>query len=664
MLKIVVLLFGAAAASSAVHEGYAPSHVTRLHRYDHSGLASFLQAEAAWDPTVLAEAVGHDQAKTLKQMQSNFLKMQKLGYENAKTNIEQFHKQQLELKERWEAGVKQMKENVASGVMGGLGIQFAEKLEELPFFPGKELFTAAKKRGFAEMSVAQMSELKDHRETHANAEAEAEQNADMAEANELKEAIKGKVQYNPRGADFHITQLSNLYNSQYVGPIGVGTVKKPAGCVLPAGNQVKFISNLDGKATDEEKQTCHLEEESQVWVVFDTGSTNVWVATDLCSQTPCTNKGRHRFAHLKSATFNEPAVPVNLDITFGTGELKGPQGIDDLHVGPFTIRQQTFGMIQNEIGSVFSEVPFEGIVGLAFPAMSANGVTPFFDNAIKQKVMKRNEFAFYFNADDKAGNGIFWGGVDPSFYEGEIMMFPVSKPYYWSLDLHKFLIGDTEILTGNLAEDVAKKGLKLMSKVNPFQQVLNQLPEMETKKTQLIVDSGTTYFTAEHGVYERIMRLIPAAKCSRVTEKTHPSLRYQLMDAAGKMQEFKIPADEYMVSDEKGDYCEPAFMKIDIPKKYGPGMLLGEVFMRNYFTVFQRGDGAPGDAKVGFARAKKSTETNDALRKLTHGQESFKAAHHGAILTQLNQQQTSKFHHKPGSNEGSSEIQLKLRLKK
>merc|ERR1719272_2522770 len=195
--------------------------------------------------------------------------------------------------------------------------------------------------------------------------------------------------------------------------------------------------------------------------------------------------------------------------------------------------------------------------------------------------------------------------------------------------------------------------------MNPFRQLL-KVPEAVEKKPQLIVDSGTTYFTAESGVYERIMKMIPPASCKKVTDQTHPPLRYMLKDAAGKVQEFKIAADEYMVSDEKGHRCEPAFMKIDIPKKYGPGMILGEVFMRNFFTVFQRGDGSPKSAQVGFARSKKSTETNDALRKLTSGQESFKQAHHGAILAEVGQQQTSKYHHKPGQNEGSSALQLKL----
>merc|ERR1719188_2403730 len=50
--------------------------------------------------------------------------------------------------------------------------------------------------------------------------------------------------------------------------------------------------------------------------------------------------------------------------------------------------------------------------------------------------------------------------------------------------------------------------------------------------------------------------------------------------------------------------CQPAFMALDVKKEYGPAMILGEVFMRHFFTVFSRGSGAVEDAKVGFAPAK------------------------------------------------------------
>lgn len=48
----------------------------------------------------------------------------------------------------------------------------------------------------------------------------------------------------------------------------------------------------------------------------------------------------------------------------------GSQGIDDFHVGPFTVKDQTFGLIAEEIGDAFHTIPFEGILGMAFPSMS------------------------------------------------------------------------------------------------------------------------------------------------------------------------------------------------------------------------------------------------------------------------------------------------------
>ena len=49
----------------------------------------------------------------------------------------------------------------------------------------------------------------------------------------------------------------------------------------------------------------------------------------------------------------------------------------------FKVENQTFAQIQREKGAVFSEIPFEGILGLAFPSMSAHHVTPFFDSVIQ-----------------------------------------------------------------------------------------------------------------------------------------------------------------------------------------------------------------------------------------------------------------------------------------
>merc|ERR1719171_773965 len=77
---------------------------------------------------------------------------------------------------------------------------------------------------------------------------------------------------------------------------------------------------------------------------------------------------------------------------YGTAELRGPQGADDLHLGTFSVKAQSMNLIEQEFGSSFRNLPLEGIVGLGFPEMAAEGQRPFFDTVIKQHQLKKNMF--------------------------------------------------------------------------------------------------------------------------------------------------------------------------------------------------------------------------------------------------------------------------------
>lgn len=76
------------------------------------------------------------------------------------------------------------------------------------------------------------------------------------------------------------TRLTSL-ESQYIGQIGVGSVLSPQGC-QPSGESLIYLGPAEYlNATEEEKKACHVRDESLVWVVFDTGSTNIWVSSVL-----------------------------------------------------------------------------------------------------------------------------------------------------------------------------------------------------------------------------------------------------------------------------------------------------------------------------------------------------------------------------------------------
>jgi len=345
------------------------------------------------------------------------------------------------------------------------------------------------------------------------------------------------------------TELQDMM-SEYTGFIGVGTAK---------GGGPAFEAR----------------------VVFDTGSTNLWVASVLCKEFPCSTKTAKRFYDPEMSLSQEPYIPAgqssngDIDIMFGTGELKGPLHVDTYRVGPMEVKKQPFAMIRQMTGEVFESFPFEGILGLGFRSLSFAGIEPFFDRVIQQKLLMNNEFAFYLNADHALPSALLWGGIDKDLYEPPIRMFPVVQAHYWALEL-------VDVKLGNLS--------------------LAGISDSARHVRRVILDSGTTYFTAPSDMYGAILAQTPEAPCSTVDN--YAPLKYVLRTTKGRLFELEVTQETYMIADETGDVCRPAFMKLDVNRKYGPAMILGEVFMRRFFTVFSRGDGRPEQAKVGIARAR------------------------------------------------------------
>lgn len=466
---------------------------------------------------------------------------------------------------------------------------------------------------FVPVSDLQFQALRDH---HRRASSLVQMSAESTMEDAFHRDVKAhqhvvRAQQAELGDTLPITPLERMA-SQYVGPVGVGTVVEPSGCEARGqAESLIFIPRGVGNTSSSALQNCHTTEQTHVHAVYDTGSTNIWIASDLCKEGACAKKERARYDHLHSSTYHNSLRNSMLHIRFGTGEVTGPQGVDDFHIGPFTVYKQTFGLIQTEEGCVFEQVPFEGIVGLAFKKMSANGVVPFFDNIIQQHALKNNEFAFYFSRDDAAANAILWGGVDQKFYSGDIEMFPVVEPYYWSLKLKSFKIGSEEMLG------------RATSKLGSLAQ-LGDGVSAPASDWRAIVDTGTTYFTAGRELFGDVMSKLGSAPCKQVTETSHPDMTYTLENTAGEARDFTLTNLHYMVQDSGPDpLCSPAFMEINVPREHGPAVILGEVFLRRYLAVFDRADGNDDRARVGFALSKQDDDARSRLRELTRAQGAF-----------------------------------------
>ncbi|XP_067863685.1 gastricsin-like isoform X2 [Heptranchias perlo] len=301
-------------------------------------------------------------------------------------------------------------------------------------------------------------------------------------------------------------------------------------------------------------------------VLFDTGSCNLWVPSIYCNSAPCRNHAK--FNPTKSSTFTTNRKPFNL--YYGSGSLSGYFGYDTVNVAGISISKQELGLSENEPGSTFYYAPFDGILGLSYPGVSGDGATPVFDNMLNDKLVTQPLFSVYLERNPNSQNGgeVIFGGIDSSLYSGQISWAPVIQELYWNIGLQSVLV--------------------------------NGQPTFCSQGCQAVVDTGTSEITIPYQYYDTFMQHIGAyedrnggflVNCNNIANL--PSLTFVINGA-----DFTIPPSAYII--RSNGYCIPWFEPsyVPPPTRDGPLWILGDVFLGEYYSVFDRGNN-----RVGFAQA-------------------------------------------------------------
>mmetsp|Transcript_10523 Transcript_10523/g.20220 ORF Transcript_10523/g.20220 Transcript_10523/m.20220 type:complete len:336 (+) Transcript_10523:1909-2916(+) len=304
-------------------------------------------------------------------------------------------------------------------------------------------------------------------------------------------------------------------------------------------------------------------------VIFDTGSANFWVNSALCEEDSC--EKRAAYDHTKSKDFEE--LDEYLEVEFGTGIVEGVINQDTVTVAGIVIRAQRIGEITDEVGDVFAASKFSGILGLAFPSMAAFDFQPVFDNLMAQQALPSNIMSFFYSLDPTEHSSLTLGAVDHSKFQGSLTWIPLIKSleYYWLIKIDDVRIGDKSL-------NVCKGGCRAA------------------------VDTGTSLLTAPSGAMLSMMEEIDI-DCKALYNA--PDIVYVINGV-----DYSIPAEDYILTltedgeDDPGIHsghaedCMLAYMPLDVPPPYGPLWILGDIFMANYYTVFDR-----DNERVGFAPA-------------------------------------------------------------
>ncbi|XP_061570087.1 nothepsin [Cololabis saira] len=305
-------------------------------------------------------------------------------------------------------------------------------------------------------------------------------------------------------------------------------------------------------------------------VVFDTGSSDLWVPSSYCISQACAF--HRRFKAFLSSSFQHDGQTFG--IHYGSGHLLGVMGRDTLQFGGLTVLNQEFGESVYEPGSAFVTARFDGVLGLAYPSLADILGKPVFDNILDQKTLDQPVFSFYLsrgtNTSSPEGE-LLLGGTDPDRYQEPIHWLPVTAKGYWQVKMDRVLVQGSTSFCPNGCPAIVDTGTSLIA--GPADDII---------RLQQLIGARPTNIGEFH------------LDCSRLSSL--PTVTFVLGGT-----EFTLPSQRYVRKETYNNrhLCISGFQAVDIPSPDGPIWILGDVFLTQFYSVFDR-----GQDRVGLARSR------------------------------------------------------------
>jgi hypothetical protein len=281
-----------------------------------------------------------------------------------------------------------------------------------------------------------------------------------------------------------------------------------------------------------------------VKVMFDTGSSNLWVHPDA-------------YVTSKSSTFRNNGT--KFQIKYLKGEVIGTMVYDSVNLGGITVPNLEFAVTSFDSPSKFEN--FDGVLGLGFPSIAENGAEPALQAMKRLGLIDQAVFGFQLPGSDSAKGELAIGHLDQDLYEGDVFYNPVTKQGYWQVEMSGVSAGSQKI---------------------------------SDSKVQVAVDSGTSIILGPQQAVQDLMKAIGASLFQGGPFYACPdpsSLPDLVFELGGKA--YHIPPSVYILDPEK---CIVAIQPADLSKQ-SIDWILGDFFMRNFYTAFDA-DGS----RVGFAK--------------------------------------------------------------
>ncbi|KAG8945217.1 hypothetical protein FRC04_001123 [Tulasnella sp. 424] len=271
----------------------------------------------------------------------------------------------------------------------------------------------------------------------------------------------------------------------------------------------------------------------------------------------------HVFVHVQELQYSYE------DGSSATGKV----ATEKVTVAGLTVFKQGFGAVTKETGN-FLDSPSAGLLGLGFPANAESGATPFFINLAQSGSLASNVFSFYMARNGGSGSELCIGCVDSAKYAGSIQYYDLDssatngEQYYWNIPSDGFSYNGGS----------------------------------STGSFSAVIDSGTTLIYIPTTAAKALYAKIPGAKTAPSSVGTgfytypcNSNLSPITLSFNGNKYAVN-PADFNLGPVSSGSStCVAGIVGEDV----GDGMaIIGDEFMKNWYSVFDYGNQAVGFAKA------------------------------------------------------------------
>jgi len=334
-------------------------------------------------------------------------------------------------------------------------------------------------------------------------------------------------------------KITNYMSAQYFGPVSIGTPQQ--------------VFN----------------------VIFDTGSSNLWVIDAKCKSQYCQGEHgtpkKHQFDSTKSSTYK--AETTKFSIQYGSGSCNGHLAKDTFDFGGLEVTQQEFGLAET-IAEVFGYQPVDGICGLGWPALAVDNVEPPINNLLT--ALTQPGFHVFMSRHTKSvdngspdGGQITFGAYDTKNCQPLQAQnwVPLTAETYWQFNLDGYSVGGKSGTSSQTA--ISDTGT---SWIGSTTDALNAV----------VAASGATYDDTNQ------LYSLPCTK--------RDSLPDFVVTLGG--QKYPIKSTEYVLDlGLGGGKCALTFFDMGT-LGFGPQWILGDTFIRSYCNYYD-----VGKKQIGFSKS-------------------------------------------------------------